>query len=195
MALRTTFRVVALQLASRAIWTNSPTKQICKVSSRNRYLLRSTLRSNLFPSRVRRVESIPYVLALILSVDGTNPQDPADAGVEGAFVSKLSCAKLLSCSHEQKTANLDTQFLYGLTFPAPKTFYSTAGSPPFIPDSGTPTDTNEPYTSVRFYSWSWKYDQLLCYYTVSGLISFWLRKHSLKQSRPVTEMMNRLVRS
>ncbi|TFY82758.1 hypothetical protein EWM64_g1251 [Hericium alpestre] len=43
-------------------------------------------------------------------------------------------------------ANLDTQFAYGLTFPTPGTFWTTAGAPPFIPDSGTTTDTNEPYT-------------------------------------------------
>ncbi|EJF62249.1 tripeptidyl peptidase A [Dichomitus squalens] len=43
-------------------------------------------------------------------------------------------------------ANLDTQFAYGLTFPTPATFYSTGGSPPFIPDVLTPDDSNEPYT-------------------------------------------------
>jgi tripeptidyl-peptidase-1 len=42
-------------------------------------------------------------------------------------------------------ADLDTQFGYGITFPIPGTFFTTAGSPPFIPDLGTPTDTNEPY--------------------------------------------------
>ena len=31
----------------------------------------------------------------------------------------------------------------------PSTFFSTAGSPPFIPDIGTPTNTNEPYLTVR----------------------------------------------
>jgi len=56
---------------------------------------------------------------------GLDPQNASDAGGE---------------------ANLDTQFAFGLTFPVPSTFYSTAGSPPFIPDIGTPTDTNEPYT-------------------------------------------------
>ena len=70
---------------------------------------------------------------------GTNSQIPADAGDE---------------------ANLDTQFAFGLSFPIPvrfyvfyldlsnwyftqATFYSTAGSPPFIFDDLTPTDTNE----------------------------------------------------
>ncbi|THH33479.1 hypothetical protein EUX98_g707 [Antrodiella citrinella] len=43
-------------------------------------------------------------------------------------------------------ANLDTQFAFGLTFPIPRTFYTTGGSPPFIPDAGTPTNSNEPYT-------------------------------------------------
>ncbi|KZV69210.1 tripeptidyl peptidase A [Peniophora sp. CONT] len=44
-------------------------------------------------------------------------------------------------------ANLDTQFAFGISFPTPATFFSTGGQPPFIPDSGTPTDTNEPYTA------------------------------------------------
>ncbi|EKM59772.1 uncharacterized protein PHACADRAFT_250501 [Phanerochaete carnosa HHB-10118-sp] len=42
-------------------------------------------------------------------------------------------------------ANLDTQFLFGITHPIPATFFTTAGSPPFIPDVLTPTDSNEPY--------------------------------------------------
>ncbi|KAF9567381.1 tripeptidyl peptidase A [Agrocybe pediades] len=43
-------------------------------------------------------------------------------------------------------ANLDVQFAFGLSFPIPSTFFSTAGRPPFIPDSGETEDSNEPYT-------------------------------------------------
>ncbi|GLB34137.1 putative protein CC1G_01435 Coprinopsis cinerea okayama7 130 [Lyophyllum shimeji] len=43
-------------------------------------------------------------------------------------------------------AGLDVQFAFGLSHPIPATFYSTAGSPPFKPDTLTPEDTNEPYT-------------------------------------------------
>ena len=32
-----------------------------------------------------------------------------------------------------------------MTFPTPNIFYSTGGSPPFIPDGQTPTNSNEPY--------------------------------------------------
>ncbi|GLB34136.1 putative tripeptidyl peptidase [Lyophyllum shimeji] len=42
-------------------------------------------------------------------------------------------------------ANLDVQFAFGLSHPIAGTFYSTAGRPPFKPDVGTPTNTNEPY--------------------------------------------------
>ncbi|KAF5373905.1 hypothetical protein D9758_000883 [Tetrapyrgos nigripes] len=42
-------------------------------------------------------------------------------------------------------ANLDIQYTIGMSFPTPNTYYSTGGSPPFIPDSQTPTNTNEPY--------------------------------------------------
>jgi len=55
---------------------------------------------------------------------GQNNQTPADAGIE---------------------ANLDTQYAFGLSYPTPRTFYTTGGSPPFTPDARTPTDTNEPY--------------------------------------------------
>lgn len=42
-------------------------------------------------------------------------------------------------------ANLDIQYTEGISFPTPNIYYSTGGSPPFIPDSETPTNTNEPY--------------------------------------------------
>ncbi|KAL0578070.1 hypothetical protein V5O48_003932 [Marasmius crinis-equi] len=42
-------------------------------------------------------------------------------------------------------ANLDIQYTVGLSAPIPNTYYSTGGSPPFNPDSQTPTNTNEPY--------------------------------------------------
>ncbi|KAI0065706.1 tripeptidyl peptidase A [Artomyces pyxidatus] len=44
-------------------------------------------------------------------------------------------------------ADLDVQFALGLSFPTPGTFFSTGGSPPFIPDVRTPSDSNEPYTA------------------------------------------------
>jgi len=40
---------------------------------------------------------------------------------------------------------LDMEDVLSLTYPTPLTVYSTGGSPPFIPDALTPTDTNEPY--------------------------------------------------
>ncbi|KAA1474154.1 subtilisin-like protein [Dentipellis sp. KUC8613] len=42
-------------------------------------------------------------------------------------------------------ANLDIQYASSISFPTPNIFYSTGGSPPFNPDSSTPTNTNEPY--------------------------------------------------
>ncbi|KAL4252873.1 tripeptidyl-peptidase II [Abortiporus biennis] len=42
-------------------------------------------------------------------------------------------------------ANLDIQYTEGISFPTPNIYYSTGGSPPFNPDSNTPTNTNEPY--------------------------------------------------
>jgi tripeptidyl-peptidase-1 len=47
--------------------------------------------------------------------------------------------------------NLDAETILGISFPTPLTAFTTGGSPPFIPDDETPTDTNEPYlTWVQF---------------------------------------------
>ncbi|KAF2161061.1 hypothetical protein M409DRAFT_69933 [Zasmidium cellare ATCC 36951] len=42
-------------------------------------------------------------------------------------------------------ANLDSEQILSIGYPTPLTVWSTGGSPPFIPDINTPTDTNEPY--------------------------------------------------
>ncbi|KAI0925655.1 hypothetical protein AcV5_008333 [Taiwanofungus camphoratus] len=62
----------------------------------------------------------------VISINGgTNNQNLSDAGAE---------------------ADLDTQFAFGISYPTPGTFFTTGGSPPFVPDDLTPTDSNEPYT-------------------------------------------------
>ncbi|KAJ3711369.1 tripeptidyl peptidase A [Lentinula raphanica] len=50
-----------------------------------------------------------------------------------------------SLSEAGDEADLDIEFGFGITFPINGTFFTTAGSPPFIPDMNNPTDTNEPY--------------------------------------------------
>lgn len=72
----------------------------------------------------QRPDALNSSFTVVLINNGSNSQDPSQAGVE---------------------ANLDTQFGYGLSYPVPGTFFSTGGSPPFKPDLITPTDTNEPY--------------------------------------------------
>ncbi|EJT98953.1 subtilisin-like protein [Dacryopinax primogenitus] len=44
-------------------------------------------------------------------------------------------------------ANLDVQYSGALTFPLENIFYSTAGSPPFLPDPSEQENTNEPYAA------------------------------------------------
>ncbi|KAJ7784134.1 tripeptidyl peptidase A [Mycena metata] len=78
-----------------------------------------------YADQVPAAAAVNSTFKFISVAGGLDPQDPDDAGGE---------------------ANLDVQFAFGLSFPVASTFYSTAGSPPFIPDEGTPTDTNEPYT-------------------------------------------------
>ncbi len=41
--------------------------------------------------------------------------------------------------------NLDAETIIGIDWPTPLIAFTTGGSPPFSPDSFTPTDTNEPY--------------------------------------------------
>ena len=41
--------------------------------------------------------------------------------------------------------NLDAETILGIDYPTPLTAYTTGGSPPFIPDSGETTNSNEPY--------------------------------------------------
>ena len=41
--------------------------------------------------------------------------------------------------------NLDLETILGLVYPTPVTLYTTGGSPPYIADKFTPTNSNEPY--------------------------------------------------
>jgi len=71
-----------------------------------------------------RPEAVGTNFTVVSVNGGLNSQTPSQAGDE---------------------ANLDTQYAFGLTFPTPATVFTTAGSPPFIPDVNTPTNSNEPY--------------------------------------------------
>lgn len=57
-------------------------------------------------------------------------------------------------------ANLDSQTIGGFVYPTQFRVYSTGGSPPFIPDLLTPTDTNEPYLDWLSYMLSLSPDEL-----------------------------------
>lgn len=61
----------------------------------------------------------------VLIQGGVDDQDPATAGIG--------------------ESNLDVQNIVGIAHPLPVTQFITGGSPPFIPDADTPTNTNEPY--------------------------------------------------
>lgn len=41
--------------------------------------------------------------------------------------------------------DLDGELVIGISYPTPFSSWVTGGSPPFIPDIASPTDTNEPY--------------------------------------------------
>ncbi|THV08230.1 tripeptidyl peptidase A [Dendrothele bispora CBS 962.96] len=73
-------------------------------------------------------------------------QRPDAVGTTFNFVSVNGGLNNQSADAAGVEANLDVQFAFGLSFPINSTFFSTGGRPPFIPDIGTPEDTNEPYT-------------------------------------------------
>lgn len=50
-----------------------------------------------------------------------------------------------SISQYTRQANLDIQYAVSISYPTPNIYYSVGGSPPFIPDSRTVKNTNEPY--------------------------------------------------
>ncbi|KAF5359013.1 hypothetical protein D9758_004874 [Tetrapyrgos nigripes] len=72
-------------------------------------------------------------------------QLPEAVGTSFKFVSVNGGINDQNLSAAGIEANLDVQFAYGLSFPTPGTFWSTAGRPPFKPDLSTPENTNEPY--------------------------------------------------
>ncbi|KAG0697324.1 peptidase S8/S53 domain-containing protein [Suillus ampliporus] len=73
-------------------------------------------------------------------------ENPSAYGSNYTFVSINGGLNNQSYATAGAEANLDTQFGFGLTWPTPGTFYSTGGEPPFIPDTLTPINSNEPYS-------------------------------------------------
>lgn len=102
---------------------------------------------------------------------GTNSQDLDEAGVE---------------------ANLDVQFGFGVSFPTPGLFWSTGGSPPFVPDILTPVDFNEPYVDVTLPGFSFP-SNTKYYPFLSGLISFFPAIQSQRLYRAAMVMTSRAV--
>ncbi|KAG6910772.1 hypothetical protein DXG01_007659 [Tephrocybe rancida] len=69
-------------------------------------------------------------------------QVPAAANSSFAVVPIKDGLNNQTLSQAGAEANLDVQFAFGVL---QGTFYTTGGRPPFVPDVGTPTNTNEPY--------------------------------------------------
>ncbi|KAJ7483186.1 peptidase S8/S53 domain-containing protein [Mycena latifolia] len=65
--------------------------------------------------------------------------------VGGTFTHVQVNGGLNSQSSPGVEANLDIQYTEGISFPTPNIYYSTGGSPPFLADTFTTTNTNEPY--------------------------------------------------
>lgn len=72
-----------------------------------------------------------YKFDVVVIANGTDDQHPLNA-------TELDAGTDLE-------GNLDAETILGISWPTPLTAFTTGGSPPFIPDLVTPTDTNEPY--------------------------------------------------
>jgi tripeptidyl-peptidase-1 len=57
----------------------------------------------------------------------------------------------LSPKHVILQANLDSQYAGSLSYPTPNTYYLTGGSPPYLKDGATTSDSNEPYLDWLHY--------------------------------------------
>ncbi|KAI0064242.1 tripeptidyl peptidase A [Artomyces pyxidatus] len=89
----------------------------------------------------QRPEAVNSTLKVTLINGGVNSQNTSEIGAE---------------------ANLDVQFAAGQAYPAPATFWSTGGSPPYKADANTPSDSNEPYTEWLDYVLAqWKLPQTI----------------------------------
>ncbi|KUJ06660.1 tripeptidyl peptidase-like protein [Mollisia scopiformis] len=98
------------------------------------YLSEANNRSdvNLFLTRFRpEAAGAAFNFTTVIVADGDNQQTPNNS-TENAAGKDLE-------------GNLDAETILGITFPTPLTTFNTGGSPPFVPDLLTPTDTNEPY--------------------------------------------------
>lgn len=84
--------------------------------------------------------------------------DAAQAGYN--FTVQSIAGGLNTQSDPGSEANLDVQTVGGISFPIPFTYYTTAGSPPFIPDKNTVNNTNEPYELQMNYLLSLPDDKL-----------------------------------
>jgi len=75
--------------------------------------------------------SAAYEFEIDIIADGNNDQGPYTPA-------QIAAEKNLE-------GNLDAELVLGFMYPTPMIAWATGGSPPFVPDLNTPTDTNEPY--------------------------------------------------
>lgn len=98
------------------------------------YLMEANNRSDvsIFLQQFRpEAASAAYTFKVNIVAGGDDQQTPNN-------VTQLDAGKDLE-------GNLDAETILGIDYPTPLTTYNTGGSPPFIPDLFTPTNTNEPY--------------------------------------------------
>jgi len=100
----------------------------------NNYLNETSYRSDieLFLQTFRpEAVSVANTFPIVIVANGSDDQGPYTAD-------QISAGTNIE-------GNLDSEFVIGITYPTPFNTWNTGGSPPFVPDLNTPTDTNEPY--------------------------------------------------
>ncbi|KAJ3148460.1 hypothetical protein HDU89_004791 [Geranomyces variabilis] len=124
LCLRTLYGTLDYKPKSRGLSKIALTNYLGEVSNRSdtREFLRVAR-----PEAIKGADTFKYIVI----ANGTDSQAP-DTPEEAA-------------NGKDGEADLDTETIISMTWPLPLTAYSTGGEPPFIPDTATPTDQNEPY--------------------------------------------------
>jgi len=135
-----------------------PIEDVCKAESVTPACLRQLYRTtNYIPTQLDRnyVAIVNYLNETSMEADlktylqRYRPDAQQDGKVSitringGSDDQTLTAAQALK--QQNAEGNLDGQTVVGITYPMRVKAYNTGGSPPFIPDEFTPTNTNEPY--------------------------------------------------
>lgn len=147
-------RADALSLPTNGIDT---TPVVCNVAAVTSLCLRTLYKTvNYVPQAAKKfhlgVSGFLEEYANFKDFSGFLAQERQDAYAAGYnFTVQSINGGLNTQSNPGGEANLDVQTVGGFIYPIPFTYYTTGGSPPYLPDDATTTNTNEPYENEMNY--------------------------------------------